>query len=215
MQPVPIPTRRASEGRWPRPVADAQPATSLVRRVGTGTAFGESIPFLTLEIATLCDARRANKTSGSCACSCDRQRSVGRRVFGPQRDFQAEGQELIPRARGPGRGQVESPLRRRSGQWMDGPACDLGDPYALMGVLSCTASVLALGARARGLPIASTRPGREGLPGRFECRGVGWCDGSGQAGRVGHTRGSGRGGAHRFVRGGEEAATAQGRVPSG
>ncbi len=45
--PGPTLTRRASEGRWPRTVADAQPVPSLAaRRVGMGTAFGDRITFL-------------------------------------------------------------------------------------------------------------------------------------------------------------------------
>jgi hypothetical protein len=48
MRQGPTLTRRASEGRWPRTVADAQPVPSLARRVGMGTAFGQHITFPTL-----------------------------------------------------------------------------------------------------------------------------------------------------------------------
>ena len=48
MRPGPTLTRRASEGRWPRTVADAQTVPSLARQVGVGTALGERITFLTL-----------------------------------------------------------------------------------------------------------------------------------------------------------------------
>ena len=48
MRPGATLTRRASEARWPRTVADAQPVPSLARRVGMGTALGERITFLTL-----------------------------------------------------------------------------------------------------------------------------------------------------------------------
>jgi hypothetical protein len=48
MQPGATLAPRASEGRRPQPVADAQPVPSLARRVGMGTAVGERITFLTL-----------------------------------------------------------------------------------------------------------------------------------------------------------------------